>query len=1104
MRRSTSYLFIGLLICALSSVVVWAQVTAQINGTVKDSSGAVLPGVEITVTQTDTGISRNAISDETGSYILPNLAVGPYRLEAALPGFRTYVQTGIVLQVNSSPVINAILEVGQVSEHVEVQANAALVETRNLGVGQVIENQRILELPLNGRQVTDLITLAGAAVQLKFHVVQRSIMDQNVDISVGGGLASGVAYSLDGTNHNEPYALNQLPLPFPDALQEFKVETSALSAQNGMSSGASVSGVTKSGTNNFHGSLFEFHRNDLFNARNFFAQKHGTLKRNQFGGTVGGPIKQNKLFFFGGYQGTTIRSDPQNRKYFVPTAAMLAGDFTDFASAPCNAGRAVVLKAPFVNNRVDPALLSKAAVNVANRFTQTADPCGLVTTGSRSVTNEHQYVGKVDYQHSDRQSIFGRSLIYKYDKPTPYSLDKNLLATDTTDTGSDDLIQAYTLGDTYLISPRTVNAFRLGLNHVDHYRLNAGFFSANDIGISPFFSAVPNQNVTLRVNGAFRIGNGQGPSVSTIYNATDDLSLIRGTHQMTLGVNLLYYRHLTITYKPQTNGQYSFNGQTTGLPLADFMAGKPSSFTQSAGNTTSLSQLIPAAYVADAWRLMPRLTFNYGIRWEPFLPQVVRDGAITNFSEERMKAGIRSTVFRNAPAGLYYPGDPDFPGTSCRSNGICNATGMYSRWSQVTPRLGLAWDVHGDGRMSVRSSYSMAHDQLAAAFLGTAEIPPFQPEITVTNPQGGLDNPWLGYPGGNPFPLPRPSANVAFPLLSTYTTMPYDHPQMTRHMWNLSIQRQIATDWLVSASYLGSQALHLWYARDINYATYIPGNCPAGQYGLTAAGACSTTRNTDARRRLALSAPNNDAQRFTALNQYETGGTQSYNGMLLSIQRRAARGVTIGGNYTWSHCYGNEADAAAGTGAGAGPDPNNRDLVRGNCVADKRHILNMTAVAETPQFANATLRTLATGWRLSTIFRKSSGDWLTIAAGEDRALNGLGGQNAQQVLVNPYGDRKSLNNYLNPAAFELPAVGTIGNMRNRNIEGPGYWGLDAALSRTFPFFETQKVEARFEAFNVTNSLRRGNPDTTLGAGSFGRILDAADPRILQFSLKYIF
>src|SRR5262245_22144620 len=253
MKRFITALNIWIFISVLSCASLFAQATAQISGTVKDQTGAVLPGVDVTATRTDTGVQRTAVTNETGSYVLANLPLGPYRLEAALPGFRTYVQTGIVLQVNSNPVINPTLEVGQVSEQVEVQANAAMVETRNVGIGQVIENQRILELPLNGRNVTDLITLTGSAVQT--NDVRLGGIPGSVTISVAVGVGFGVSYSLDGAMHNNPFDSSNMPFPFPDALQEFKVESGALSAQNGGHSSASVNSVTKSGTNDYHGDL---------------------------------------------------------------------------------------------------------------------------------------------------------------------------------------------------------------------------------------------------------------------------------------------------------------------------------------------------------------------------------------------------------------------------------------------------------------------------------------------------------------------------------------------------------------------------------------------------------------------------------------------------------------------------------------------------------------------------------------------------------------------------------------------------------------------------------------------------------------------------------
>src|SRR5262245_54329112 len=303
-------LVLALVVVVLVSSTVWAQSTAQITGTVKDASGAVLPGAEVTATHIETGIARMTVSNETGAYVLPNLVTGAYKLEASLPGFRTFVQTGITLQVNSNPVINVILEVGQRTEQIEVQANAALVETRTSGVGQVMEQQRILELPLNGRNAADLVAMIGAAVAVPEDASSPRSMQGQAAFAVAGGLQSGVNYSLDGASHTNAYDHLSLPLPFPDALQEFKVETSALSASQGQHSGAQVNSVTKSGTNEFHGDLFEFVRNDLLNATNYFAavdpatgkKRHSTLKRNQFGGTIGGPIRKNKLFFFGGYQ----------------------------------------------------------------------------------------------------------------------------------------------------------------------------------------------------------------------------------------------------------------------------------------------------------------------------------------------------------------------------------------------------------------------------------------------------------------------------------------------------------------------------------------------------------------------------------------------------------------------------------------------------------------------------------------------------------------------------------------------------------------------------------------------------------------------------------
>src|SRR5712692_533572 len=467
MQRVWMRLMATLVVMVVACGNIWGQATAQISGTVQDPSGAVLPGAEITATQVSTGVSRMTISNETGSYVLPNLPLGPYKLEAALPGFRSFLQTGIVLQVGSNPTINVVLQVGQVSEQVEVQANASLVETRNVSVGQVMETARIMELPLNGRNAQELLLLGGGAVQ-SAPAGGMSFPSNRLQISSAGALGTATEYLLDGIRHVDPYDGVPYPLPFPDALAEFKTDLGGSGGSQGRSS--QVSAVTKSGTNNFHGDLFEFVRNDLFNSRPYFAIKGSTLKRNQFGGTIGGPVIKNRLFFFGGFQGTKLRQDPADTRQFVPTSSMLAGDFTALSSPLCNGGRQITLRAPFVNNRIDPALFSPVAVKVAAHLPKADDSCGQVTFGRRSVDDQHQLVSKIDYQASAKQSLFGRFLFTTDNAPSAFKFTPDNILNAVTGTTAESY--AFTAGSTYLVSSTTVNAFRLAFNRT-HQTLSA-------------------------------------------------------------------------------------------------------------------------------------------------------------------------------------------------------------------------------------------------------------------------------------------------------------------------------------------------------------------------------------------------------------------------------------------------------------------------------------------------------------------------------------------------------------------------------------------------------------------------------------------------------
>src|SRR5947209_886515 len=585
MKRMTFSTMVLMFVLTLDCSELWAQATAQISGRVQDTTGAVLPGVEVTATQTGTGIARTAVTNETGSYVLPNLPIGPYRLQAALPGFRTYVQSGIALEVNSSPVLNIVLEVGQVTETIEVQANAALVETRNSGIGEVVENARILDLPLNGRNVVELVALAGAAAPTVTLTGQSRDPFAQGNVSVAGGLNSGLNYTLDGADHNNPYQASYLSMPFPDAMQEFKVETSATSAKQGGKSAGEVSLVTKSGTNQFHGDLFEFVRNGIFNARNSFAPKRDTLKRNQFGGTLGGPIVKNKLFFFGGYQGTIQRSDPTQNTAYVPTAAMLRGDFTTFAGPTCRTTPLTLAPSQgFVNNQISPSLISPFALKVVARLPQTSDPCGKVNFGLRSNQSEHMEIARLDWQASEKHSIFGRFFVTNLNIPTTFDGSNGLTLNRN---GQSDRVYALSIGSTYLLSGNVVSSFRIGANRQEIPKIPDRFATWPELGVNAPFNPDTEPRITVAggnvgTGGAASGGGGNGFNIgggsaiiNTDYggpnaNLSDDISWVRGSHQFGFGAS---YIHTGLNYKSGINatGLMTFNGTFTLHGMADFL-----------------------------------------------------------------------------------------------------------------------------------------------------------------------------------------------------------------------------------------------------------------------------------------------------------------------------------------------------------------------------------------------------------------------------------------------------------------------------------------------------------------------------------------------------
>ena len=1078
----------------LSSGTLWAQATAELSGRVTDESGAILPGVTVTAAQTETGFTRTVVTDEAGNWVMPNLPTGPYRLEVSLQGFRTYVQTGIVLQVDARPAINAALGVGNIEETVSVEAAAPIVDVRSAGISAVVEQERIVELPLQGRQVTDLILLAGAAVETG-RPNSRNFQG-GVNITVAGGLAFGVAYTLDGAVHNDPQNSASLPLPFPDALQEFRVATSGLAAQSGMRSGASVNAVTKSGTNAFHGNAFEFLRDKSLNATSPFAaigpdgkRFDDGLKRNQFGGTIGGPIARDRMFFFAGYQGTITRQAPPDLIAFVPTPAMLAGDFTTYASPACQGGRQVTLGAGFVGNRIDPARFSPAAVNLAGRLPKTTDPCGQITYTQPDDRDEAQYVGRVDYQLGADHSLFGRYMASSDKKPSAFGTTGNVLT--TVNPSIDNLAQSLTLGDTKVFGNSMVNSLRFAFNRTAVNRDNDPYFEPADLGVKAY-SYVPDSMIVV-VTGGYSIAAAtatRGIADNNSFQLNDDLTLVRGNHQIALGANVAHFRVSFRTWA-RGGGQWNFTGQASGLGLADMMLGRVATVDQSGLSGVDYYQWYQGVYAQDTWRASSRVTVNAGIRWEPFFSQNLTRGANTIFDRDLFRQNVTSGEFFNAPAGLIYPGDPGFPpGTS----------GLNKKWWNFSPRAGVAWDVRGDGRTAIRSSYALMYDYPGGEYFNNlAAAPPYGNRTLVSDPAGLFDDPYRDV-GGNPHPI-ETSPNTIYPTGGTFSSMDPDINAPRVQSWNLSFEQQLGPDWGASVSYLGSYSDRLWGLVALNPGVYL-GLGPCVIQGVSYP-VCTTNGNLNQRRELSLSGENPASARLISnLDSHAAVGSQEYRGLKLSVQRRSS-GLSINANYTLSRCFGLEMvpNAQFGIGYINPADPN---YDRGHCDGDRTHLVNGTVGYLTPDVDNGFLGALASNWRLSGIVNARSGSWMSVLSGRDGAFNGQANQRVNQVSDDVYGV-KTLESYLNRAAFAQPANGTFGTHERNSIKGPGFWKIDLAVSRLVPVASTQTLEFRVEVFNLLNNFNWGNPNLNFSAGTFGRITTTAgDPRIIQLGIKYGF
>lgn len=1147
MNRSCVLIAAAIFLLALN---VFAQGggNAAITGTVTDPSGAVVSGAQVTVTQQGTQVKRTVTSNESGHFNVPSLPPATYRVSITASGFKSYSQD-FVLLADQIREVDAHLVLGQTNEQVTVEASSVQVNTVTPVLGQVIDQTRVMNMPLNGRNAADLTLLVPGAVSANGHGAQQGDTKQvpgAESISVNGARPDQISYNLDGANNQDLMSNTNNPFPFPDALQEFSVQTNNFDTQYGANVGAVVNVVTKSGTNQWHGDAFEFVRNKVFNAANRFSTGAvDPLKRNQYGFTIGGPIYKDHSFIFFGYQGTRIRTQNNGTNAIVPTAANLTGDFSAYLDPnnPANPKKKVVqiinpsTGQPYPGNIIPQGDLSSVALKMAALLpTGSAKSDGSVTFATPNNQNFDEYIARFDQTLRGQDHLFVRYYRDKYVHQPPY--DGNDLL--TVGAGSTVTTQNAAVGYTWIIKPNMVNSLVVDIVRAASDRGQGG----NVPQLSDFGSNIwqlPKSQGGIRnfaVNGYFTIGTfTDAKFIRNTGNIRDHVTWTHGKHTIDFGADFERDQS-NIRNTDLENGSFSFTDDTTGLAMASFLLGHLRSLSQTSGNFSDSRQSVIGLFVGDNWKVNNQLTLNLGLRWEPQIPMKEIYGRIQQFFPDAYAAGVHSSIIPSAPAGLFFVGD-SYNGVSVPP------TGETSDLNNFAPRVGFAYDVTGSGKTVIRGGGgTFYYSRLPGLFLNDASIvAPFSLRIDPVEPSTGtLSDPLVNYPSfvaGFPqrFILKNVPANVQFPsLVSVFGMQPGTKwVTPTTYDWNLTVEHQLLSDTLVRASYVGLRGTHMRQDVDLNpaqYSLYVANNC--------AANASNPGCGTDARR---------PYQPFSDILENRNTGNSSYNALQVGIEKRPNPGalgvlkhITLLANYTLSRAmdYGlanNGGITDLGSSHGSGMpygSPGQYAFDTGLSDFNHTHRLVASYVWDLPRMngANSFMRWIAGGWQWTGIFNYTTGDPLTILAGTDQSKTNLGADRAdfvgtpgQKGQVASPSQRTACTTtspcvpWLNNSLFAKPAVGTFGTAGKGTFPGPSLWDVDMGLIKNFypmASHENFSVQFRGEFFNLLNHPQLADPNVTLSNAAFGSIRStvgtaagqnlgtAADSRIIQLALKVFF
>jgi len=1051
--------------------------SAGIFGDVVDPQGAVMPGAKVTLTDVDRNQDRTMSTNAAGEFSFPSIPVGRYRLRVENAGFRTFEQTDIVVQVNDNRKVDVVLQVGDISTKVEVAAAGAAVETANATLKSVVEGKQILELPLNGRNVASLTSLTAGVIQTGSSQGDSKDAAGSITYSVNGSRQNTLKFTLDGGDNEDNLQNVNMPFPFPDAVAEFSVETSNAGAEIGKSSAGAVNVVTKSGTNAFHGNGFWFIRNTDLNASSYFLHQSDALKRNQAGGTLGGPVKRNRLFFFGGYQQTWYRSSPTESKTLTMPAPFRQGNFSSLLAQ----AKPVVItdpttNAPFAGNIIPTSRLSAAATKLL-QYSPVPAADGYDHWRVVTPRNDREFISRLDYRVSDRHSFTAR--YYQNEAVNDRTIDPNDI--NTVSNSESTYSKNGTLGYTYVVSPSLLSETRATVARTFGIRSNAFPLTIADMGVDVH----PTSNqISVSINGtsglSLSTSNPPARFARTNLELTHSWHWTHGRHNVSWGADLMASRYNEYNAF-QGSGAYSFNGRFSGFDQADYMLGLMSSFSQSNGELEFRRYHYYGFYAADSFRVTRRLTVSYGLRWEPFFPITDVNDREVQFSQADYLAGIRSTRYVNAPVGLYFPGDSPNGRTIPKG-------GVSAGHDQLAPRVGVAWDVTGDGRTSMRAGYGIFYDTAEMYVLNNMNLQaPFSFSVAFQN--GLFDRPFQGRENLNVFPYSGDfQPNSAFQIPSSAVVYEPTWRQPYTQNWNYTVEHSFGS-WLAQASYVGTKATDLIANRDLNAPIY--------DYTQT----LKTNQSTINQRR--------PRQQFQGMTSIFTGLNSIYNGLQLTMKKRFSKNYTVEGAYTWSRAIDYISKNAQVTSLNI-QNPFNWRMTRGPSDNDRTHVFTGSFVWSLPSpktVAGARwAAAVVGGWQWSGILTLATGTPFGITSTND-AMAGAG--TAFAVATGPLslgGGRSrgaEIAQWFNIANVAQAADGTYGSLGRNVLRNPGYSNLDTRISRIVPlkFRETASLQMLFEAFSALNHPILGAPDNRLGRSTFGQIATVTGQRVLQFGLK---